>query len=121
MADEDRSIVFGPGMRQLIVEGRSALPLTVADTAAQRRRGLLGSDRLEGALWLQPCSSVHTFGMRYAIDVALLDRRGRVLRVRHLRPGRMTMPSWRVRVVVEAPPGALEACGVRPGVVLGRG
>ena len=33
---------------------------------------------LDGALWLQPCSSVHCVGMRYPIDVALVGRHGGV-------------------------------------------
>jgi hypothetical protein len=33
------------------------------------------------ALLLRPCSSVHTFGMRFPIDVVFADARGRVLRV----------------------------------------
>ncbi len=114
-------IVFGPGEQRLLRNGLDVAPLVVARTAADRRRGLLGSTALEGALWLQPCASVHCVGMRYPIDVALLDRRGRVLRTRTLRPGRMTMPSPRVRTVVEAPAGALARWSVRPGDTLSAG
>lgn len=120
-AEDGGAAVAGPGPHDLLVDGRPAAPLLVAETAADRRRGLLGSDRLEGALWLHPCGSVHCVGMRYAIDVALLDRRGRVRRVRTLRPGRMTLPSPLVRTVVEAPAGALAGWGVRPGSVLSVG
>jgi len=113
--------VFGPGSRRLLRNGEDVAALTVAGTAAERRRGLLGSTALAGALWLQPCSSVHCVGMRYPIDVALLDRRGRVLRVRTLGPGAMTLPSPRVRAVVEAPAGALARWAVRPGDRLAAG
>lgn len=108
----------GPGPHRLQVDGRDVAPVEVPGTGAERRRGLLGTDRLEGALWLQPCGSVHCIGMRYPIDVALLDRRGRVLRLRLLRPGRLTWPSLRVRTVVEAPAGAFGRWGVRRGSVL---
>jgi uncharacterized membrane protein (UPF0127 family) len=110
--------VYGPGSRQLFCNGQPVAPLVIAETSGERRRGLLGSDRLEGAVWLQPCSSVHCVGMRYAIDVALLDRRGRVLRIVTLRPGRMTLPSLRVRIVVEAPAGSFTEWGIHPGDVL---
>lgn len=63
----------------------------VADRMAARLRGLLGRPEPapgEGML-LVPCTGVHTFGLRYAIDVAFLDRAGRVVRARGgLRPGR---------------------------------
>lgn len=111
-------VVAGPGVDRLLVDGRDAAPVLIPSTGADRRRGLLGTDRLEGTLWLHPCGSVHCVGMRYPIDVALLDRRGRVRRVRTLRPGRLTWPSLRVRTVVEAPAGALERWQVRRGSVL---
>jgi len=60
-------------------------PLTIrrADTFRARAKGLLGSRYLDDgdALWLAPCRAVHTFGMRFAIDVVFLDARGKVLRV----------------------------------------
>lgn len=111
----------GPGDEVLLVDGRPAAPLLVLTDRAARRRGLLGSAGVQGAVWFEPCSSVHCVGMAYAIDVALLDRRGRVIRVRTLRPGRMTAPSLRVRTVVEAAAGTMGSWGVRRGAVLSAG
>ncbi|MBO0702603.1 MAG: DUF192 domain-containing protein, partial [Candidatus Dormibacteraeota bacterium] len=54
--------------------------------------GLLGRDALEPGtgLWIHPCKSIHTFGMRFSIDAVFLDRRHRVVRVvAGLRPWRM--------------------------------
>lgn len=110
--------VVGPGKNVLLVDGRPVCPLLLLTSRAERRRGLLGSSSVEGAVWFSPCSSVHCMGMAYPIDVALLDRRGRVLAVRTLAPGRMTAPSLRVRTVVEAAAGAMAGWGVVPGVVL---
>ena len=110
-----QKVTLGPGPDTLELDGTPVSAVLIAATRGERRRGLLGTDGLEGALWLQPCSSVHCVGMRYAIDVALLNRAGRVVAVRTLRPGRMTWPSLRVRSVVEAPAGAMTAWGVRPG------
>ena len=47
----------------------------------RRARGLLGTRLDSGArcVLLTPCASVHTFGMRYAIDVALVGESGEVL------------------------------------------
>ncbi|MFI6492750.1 DUF192 domain-containing protein [Streptomyces sp. NPDC050564] len=92
------------------------VPLELAESAHSRRRGLLGRDGIEGALLLSPASSVHTVGMRFAIDVAYLDRKSRVLAVRTMRPGRVGLPRPRARYVLEAEAGAMERWGVRRGV-----
>ncbi|WP_327431349.1 DUF192 domain-containing protein [Streptomyces sp. NBC_01236] len=92
------------------------VPLEVAGSARARRRGLLGRDGIEGALLLGPASSVHTLGMRIAIDVAYLDRKSRVLAVRTMRPGRVGLPRPRARRVLEAEAGAMERWGVQRGV-----
>ena len=60
----------------------------VAADARARRRGLLGRDEVDGVLVLRPCRHVHTFRMRFAIDVAFCDVNGVVLRTCSLPPGR---------------------------------
>ena len=92
------------------------VPLELAESARARRRGLLGRDGIEGALLLGPASSVHTLGMRFAIDVAYLDRTFRILAVRTMRPGRVGLPRPRSRYVLEAEAGHMERWGVRRGV-----
>ncbi|WP_225847685.1 DUF192 domain-containing protein [Streptomyces sp. HPF1205] len=94
------------------------VPLRVAASYRARTRGLLGRDGVEGALLLTPASSVHTVGMRFAIDVAYLDRGLRVLAVRTMPPGRVGRPRLRARHVLEAEAGALAAWGVARGVRL---
>ena len=56
--------------------------LLIASTRKVRLRGLIGRDLDDGMLLLLPCNDIHTFGMEYAIDVAFLDRRGRVVESR---------------------------------------
>ena len=84
----------------------------------ERLRGLIGRNALadgEG-LWIDPCTGIHTFGMRFAIDLLVLDAEGRVLRmVTHLKPWRVTMPVTGGRSVVELAAGALEATSLKPG------
>ncbi|MGW6392752.1 DUF192 domain-containing protein [Streptomyces sp. NPDC055103] len=92
-----------------------ALPLEVAASYRARRRGLLGRDGIAGALLITRTNSVHTFGMRFAIDVAYLDRELRVLSVVTMRPGRLGMVRPRGRHVLEAEAGAMAAWGLRPG------
>ena len=64
----------------------------VAETFAERLRGLIGRDGLapgEGLL-ITRCNCIHTFFMRFPIDVAFLDRRGAVVKtVRNVRPWRL--------------------------------
>ncbi|MFB7588129.1 DUF192 domain-containing protein [Streptomyces sp. NPDC056169] len=92
------------------------VPLEVAASYRARRRGLLGRDGIAGALLITPTNSVHTFGMRFAIDVAYLDRSLRVLSVVTMRPGRLGMVRPRGRHVLEAEAGAMAGWGLRPGV-----
>jgi uncharacterized membrane protein (UPF0127 family) len=97
-----------------------AASLEVADTSHTRRKGLLGRDSLPSgaALMITRCNSIHTIGMRFPIDVAFVDRRGRVRKIaRHL--GR-----WRIAIsplaasVVEFAAGALHDGTMRVGDVL---
>ncbi|MFD4748614.1 DUF192 domain-containing protein [Streptomyces rubiginosohelvolus] len=98
--------------------GRQAVPLRIAASYRARTKGLLGRDGIEGAMMLTPCGSVHTFRMRFPIDVAYLDRKFTVLAVTTMKPGRLGLPRLRARHVVEAEAGAMERWGVRPGVRL---
>ncbi|MFE7313729.1 DUF192 domain-containing protein [Streptomyces sp. NPDC057555] len=105
------------------VDGRAVLevagvdvPLEVAASYRARTRGLLGRDGIDGALLLTPASGVHSFRMRFAIDVAYLNRDLRVVDVCTLRPGRLGRPRLRARHVLEAEAGAMARWGVRRGV-----
>ncbi|WP_432160343.1 DUF192 domain-containing protein [Streptomyces sp. NRRL F-5630] len=107
----------GTVLRVLAPDGspRSAVPLEVARAARERGRGLLGRDAVQGALLLSPASAVHTLGMRFAIDVAFLDREWRVRSVRTMRPGRLGLPRPWARHVLEAEAGAMAGWGLSPG------
>ncbi len=66
----------------------------VANTSALRRKGLLRHDRLDAGqgLWIVPCEGVHTFGMKFAIDIVFLSRDKKVLKIqRGLRRGRISL------------------------------
>jgi uncharacterized membrane protein (UPF0127 family) len=82
----------------------------VADTSAKRRTGLLKHSRLAAGegLWIMPCESVHTFFMKFPIDLVYLDKKRRVKKVRH------AVPAWRLSAcltahsVLELPAGTAE-------------
>jgi len=102
-------------MPWLVCDGDVVAALEVARTRRARGRGLLGRDGIEGALLLRPASSVHTFGMRFAIDVAVCDRELVVVRIVTMRPQRLGRPTWQGRAVIEAEAGSLATWGVRVG------
>ena len=70
----------------------------VAGTSALRRKGLLAHTSLgaDDGLWIVPCESVHTIGMKFPIDLVYLDRNHRV------RKRRPNVPSWRFSVCLSA-------------------
>ncbi len=90
----------------------------VAATRTERRRGLTGRPDIEGALVLRPCRQVHTFGMRFPIDVAFCDRTGVVLRMSTLERRRMSVPVWRAAFVIEARAGSFERWKLQLGDVV---
>ena len=84
----------------------------------QRLRGLLGRDRLPAGegLWIEPCGSVHTWFMRFPLDVLFIDRSGEVVAVHPgLRPFSATRIHRRARAALELPAGTLAATGTLPG------
>jgi uncharacterized membrane protein (UPF0127 family) len=93
---------------------------TVADSPLRRMRGLLGKRDLpcdEGVL-LRPAGSVHTFFMRFAIDIVFLDREGRVVRVAAgVRPWR-TAAARGAKAVLELRAGESARRGIAAGDVL---
>ncbi|MFF9848907.1 DUF192 domain-containing protein [Streptomyces litmocidini] len=103
------------GTGTLTVAARD-VPLEVAASYRARRRGLLGRDGIAGALLIVRTNSVHTFGMRFPIDVAHLDGSFTVRSVVTMRPGRLGMIRPRGRHVLEAEAGAMAGWGLEPGV-----
>ena len=97
-------------MRHAILEtaGGRCLRVEIPRSRRERRRGLAGRSSLKPgeAMLFLGCRSVHTFGMRFAITVATLDRDFRVLAVRELHPNRLLWPKPGVRHVLECAAGA---------------
>jgi uncharacterized membrane protein (UPF0127 family) len=90
---------------------------TVADRMLSRMRGLLGRKALtpgEGIL-IRPAPSIHTFFMRFPIDVVFLSRHGEVLKIA------TNVTPWRARscrhsyAVLELAAGETGGCGLAVG------
>lgn len=107
-----------PSGNWLVRDGRVLAAVEVVTSRADRRRGLLGRAGLDGAMVLTPARSVHTFGMRFPIDVAHLDGEGTVLRTTRMVPNRLGSPVVRARAVLECEAGALARWGVAVGDAL---
>jgi uncharacterized protein len=84
--------------------------IETAESSAQRRVGLLKHQKLDdgSGLWIIPCEAVHTFFMKFAIDLIYLDRKRRVRgTVRAVRPWRISA-CLAAHSVLELPPGTIE-------------
>ncbi len=81
-----------------------------ANTSEKRRTGLLKHESMPKgeALWIVPCEAVHSFWMKFAIDVIYLSKKKRVLKIRK------NMVPWRIsgclaaHSVLEVPAGMAE-------------
>ena len=110
---------------QLITVRCSGVHLQIyrADRFIARAIGLLGSRSLKSheGLWLEHCNSIHTFGMRYAIDALGLDEQSRITdmrtRIRPMRCARLRGAS----VVIELRAGACQEFGLRIGDLIDAG
>jgi len=92
--------------------------IALADSPLKRVSGLLGTSKLDAdaGLLIFPTQAVHTFGMKYAIDLVFVDRKGKVVGLRPaLRPNRMSRLYWRAQFVVELPVGTIERSGTEVG------
>jgi uncharacterized protein len=84
--------------------------VTVASTRLERAVGLLGRTNLQQGegLWIRPCHGVHTWFMRFSIDVIAMDADGVVVdAVSALKPWRMRLPRPGAVSVLELPAGTL--------------
>jgi uncharacterized membrane protein (UPF0127 family) len=91
--------------------------IDVADTRAKRNTGLLKHRGLEPGhgLWIVPCESIHTFFMKFAIDVVYIDRKRRVRKVvRGLVPWRASLCIL-AHSVIELPVGVIDATQTQKG------
>ncbi len=89
----------------------------IADTSAKRNTGLLKHSSLEPGegLWITPCEGVHTFFMKFPIDVVFLSRDKRVLKIRpNMVRSRISL-NLLAHSVLELPAGTLAETGTQRG------
>jgi len=109
---------------QILLNGRVWVACaTRAVTLPGRMRGLLGRRSLPNGqgLLIERCGSIHTIGMRFAIDVVFLDSAWRVCRVaRNVRPGRLCVwGGWKAVRALEVAAGWLDMDNrAEPGAIM---
>jgi len=94
-----------------------ATTLHGAFDSAERKQGLLGRDQLAegGAMILAPCAAVHTWFMRFPIDVVFAARDGTVVKIAAAtRPWRIAI-GWGAFAAIELPSGTASRCGLKVG------
>jgi uncharacterized membrane protein (UPF0127 family) len=118
------NLLKDPGAHWVVKNARTgAVVVDVLETAfdsSSRRRGLLGRSELaRGAgLVIAPSNAVHTFSMRFPIDIIFVARDGHVVKVRrHVGPRRIAA-ALSAFAVIELPAGSLDATTIAPGDVL---
>lgn len=82
----------------------------IADTFLKRIKGLLGKKEFKkgSALVIKPCNSIHTFFMRFPIDVLFVSRDNRVVKIIYrLVPFRLTPIYFSAFFAIELPAGTL--------------
>jgi len=113
----------GAGRFELVNVPRGSVLAARVDPAFDsktRRRGLLGRDSLpeDVALIIAPCNSVHTFFMRFSLDLVFVSRDGTVIKTcRAVRPWRVA-GAWRAFAVIETAPGCIDRTHTEVGDVV---
>jgi hypothetical protein len=91
--------------------------IEVAGDSASRRKGLLGRERFDPgeAIVIAPCQGVHTFGMRFAIDIVAVARDGLVVKIRSHVPRRRIVIALNAFAIIELPSGSVEGSKLKVG------
>jgi uncharacterized membrane protein (UPF0127 family) len=113
-----REALRAPATYRLVIEGSGQTlveELELAGDSASRRTGLLGRNSLDSRVGfvIAPTQGVHTFGMRFAIDVIGVARDGRVVKIRPAVVPRRVVFAWTAFAIVELAAGVAARSGLR--------
>ena len=97
---------------------RIARAVERAEGFLKRIKGLMGRESFpeNTALWISPCPSIHTFFMKFSIDVIFTDRNLKVVSVFHaVPPYRMIFGGWKSHSVFELKADQLKKFDIKKG------
>ena len=94
--------------------------LTLADSFIKRMRGLLGRETLDddSAIVITPCNLIHTFGMKFNIDVVFLDKNRRIVNYRRDVPNNRVHGCFTAKHTMELAAGSVDRLKLTDGDVL---
>jgi len=98
-----------------------AKDIVIANTPFKRMKGLLGKKDFKAgqALILKPCNSIHTFFLRFAIDVIFVDKDNKIIEaISRLKPFCFTPIFWLSSLVIELPAGIIQSSSTYNGDTL---
>jgi len=107
-----------PALTNKTKKNTLAQEVILANNFWSRAKGLLGLKTLDNrsTLWISDCNSIHTFFMKFSIDLVFVDRDLKVCAVhRNVRPWRFRGPVWKAKSVFEFSTGAVPENFVEPG------
>lgn len=93
----------------------------MALTSWEKMLGLLPRKSIDKneAMWINNSTSIHTFFMKFAIDVAFIDRKGKILAIYHsLQPWRHSWIHLFAKGALEAKSGLMKEMGIEKGEIL---
>lgn len=99
----------------LTEEGKVLASLTAPTTARAAMRGLMFTDPTDTAIFFSRGSMLHTFGVSFELDVAVLNQDLEVARTLRLRPKRFAFTGYRHGGIIEAEAGSFERWGLTIG------
>jgi uncharacterized protein len=102
----------------LLRDGEVLAGADLAESLWDRTRGLMGRSSYDAALILSHTRAVHSFAMRFPLDVAFLDAEMTVLATVRLPEWRMALPRRSGRAVLESAAGSFDRWGLRLGDML---
>jgi uncharacterized membrane protein (UPF0127 family) len=91
----------------IVCDTRVVSSCNIAETHHDRRVGLKAYPDATIPLVIENCRWVHTFGMKFPIDIAYLDNENRIVAIHSMKPNRLGRPVRGAVRVIETEPGAL--------------
>jgi uncharacterized membrane protein (UPF0127 family) len=102
----------------IVCDTRVVSSVNIAETHHDKRVGLKAYADASTPLAIEGCRWVHTFGMKFPIDVAFLDAENRVVAIHSMKPNRLGRPVRGAIRVVETQPGAFRRWNLAVGTVI---